>query len=227
MNKSILLVDDEPDILEVMSYNLIKQGFDIVTAKNGKEVFKHDLSTIDLIILDIMIPGMNGYEICRKLKRDPATSSIPVIFLTAKNTEIDEVAGLELGADDYITKPISIAKLLARINLIFRREKPASAAEEIIAASGISIDPNNYSVKIKDRDIPLTKKEFEALMILVKHRGTIVRRETLINTLWGNEVIVGGRTIDVHIRRVREKLGSNSALIETVKGIGYRFKDEE
>ena len=224
MKRKILIVDDEQDIIEVLSYNLTKEGYDVITAFSGKEVLEKDFARIDLIILDIMLPGMDGYEICKVLKANPLSSKIPIIFLTAKNSEIDEVLGLEIGAEDYLVKPISIHKLLARIKTVFRREKKEEADDSLIIIEELVIDANNYTVKVSDTEVPFTKKEFESLLFLIKNKGRIVTREKLFNTIWGEDVVVGQRTIDVHIRHIREKLGDKSTLIETIKGVGYRFK---
>jgi len=224
MNKRILLVDDEEDIIEVLSYNLTKEGYDIVSANNGKEVLEIDLTKVDLIILDIMLPGMDGFEICKALKTNPLSSKIPIIFLTAKNTELDEILGLEIGAEDYLVKPISLHKLFARIKTIFRRDAVSDISHQVLAIEGLVVDVNNYTVKVDNNEVPFTKKEFESLLFLIKHKGTIVTREKLFSTIWGNDVVVGQRTIDVHIRHIREKLGEKSYLVETIKGVGYRFK---
>lgn len=224
MKKRILIVDDEKDIIEVLTYNLTKEGYDIISANNGKEVLDIDVTKVDLIILDIMLPGMNGYEICKVLKANPLSAKIPIIFLTAKNTELDEILGLEIGAEDYLVKPISIHKLLARIKTIFRRDNSHESLEPVIVIEDLVVDTNNYTVMVNNVEVPFTKKEFESLLFLIRHKGTIVSREKLFSTIWGNDVVVGQRTIDVHIRHIREKLGDKSSLIETIKGVGYRFK---
>jgi two-component system alkaline phosphatase synthesis response regulator PhoP len=224
MKKTILIVDDEEDILEVLTYNLNKEGYKVETALTGKEVFKKNLSKIDLAILDVMIPEMNGFEICKALKSNPQTMHIPIIFLTAKDTEQDEINGLGIGAEDYIVKPIRISKLLARIRTVFRREIRHDLKQEIINVEELELDLNNYTVKIHKSEIPFTKKEFESLVYLIRNRGKIVNREMILNNIWGENIVVGARTIDVHIRKIREKLGKKSELIETIKGIGYRFK---
>lgn len=224
MKKQILLVDDEQDILEILSYNLNKEGYDVITAANGKEVFEKKLDEIDLIVLDIMLPELDGFEVCRKLKKSETTSKIPIIFLSAKTSEIDEVLGIEIGAEDYITKPISIRKLLTRIKNVLRRENLIEQKNEIISFDDLTIYPENYVIKYEGNEIAFTKKEFESLLFLINNRGKIVTREKLLNAVWGENVYVIPRTIDVHIRRIREKLGSKANLVETIKGIGYRIK---
>jgi two-component system alkaline phosphatase synthesis response regulator PhoP len=225
----ILVVDDEADIVRMLKYNLEKEGYEVVTANNGKAAIEKARTHPDLIVLDVMMPQMDGWEVIRQLKRTQDTASIPVLFLTAKGTEIDEVLGLELGADDYIIKPISPRKLLARIKTALRKKDASfgSEQEDILRIQNIVINLPNYSVKIDKEEVFLPKKEFEVLAYLAQHRGRVVTRESLLNRIWGEGVIVVDRTIDVHIRKIREKLGKYADLIETVKGVGYRFKDDE
>lgn len=221
--KKILVCDDEKDIVDVLSYNLEKQGFSVVKAFNGAEALEKVNEDIDVIILDVMMPYLSGLEVCQRIKSNSEFSKIPIIFLTAKDSELDEIKGLEIGADDYITKPISINKLLARINAILRRTDSLHG-QKIIELDEISLDIDNYEVIIDNSRQKLPRKEFEILLYLVNNRGKIVRREKLLENVWGNDIYVGHRTIDVHIRRIREKLGIFSDLIETIKGVGYRFK---
>jgi two-component system alkaline phosphatase synthesis response regulator PhoP len=225
MPKKILVVDDEKDILEVLQYNLKKEGYNVVSASNGIEAMQKATSEIDLVILDVMMPQLDGIETCKRFKQNPETKKIPIIFLTAKNTEIDEVLGLEIGADDYIIKPVSIRKLIARIKTILRRKEPSdTSSQDIFIIEGIEIDPNNYTVKIKNKTISFPKKEFETFLFLVQNKGRIVTREMILDSVWGRDVYVGARTIDVHIRKIREKLMNYGDHIETVKGVGYRFR---
>lgn len=226
----ILVVDDEADIVRMLKYNLEKEGYEVATANNGRAAIEKAHARPDLIVLDVMMPQMDGWEVIRQLKRTPETASIPVLFLTAKGTEIDEVLGLELGADDYIVKPISPRKLLARIKTALRKKNvSADAAEQetILHIQNLVINLPNYSVKIDKEEVFLPKKEFEVLAYLAQHRGRVVTRESLLNRIWGDGVIVVDRTIDVHVRKIREKLGKYADFIETVKGVGYRFKDDE
>jgi two-component system, OmpR family, alkaline phosphatase synthesis response regulator PhoP len=228
MPKSILVVDDERDIVEMLKYNLEKEGYTVLTALNGNGALEQARSNPDLILLDIMMPEMDGWEVCKQLKRDERTSHVPVIFLTAKGSEVDEVVGLELGADDYIVKPISIRKLIARVKTSLRRSESAGISpqkvSDIIRIDGLEINVPNYTVKIGKEEIFLPKKEFETLVFLANHRGRVITRETLLNSVWGENVVVVDRTVDVHIRKIREKLGDYGEYIETVKGVGYRFR---
>lgn len=230
MPKTILVVDDEKDIVDMLKYNLEKEGYSVLTAHNGKRAVEFARRRPDLIILDIMMPEMDGLEVVKLLKRDKTTESIPVLFLTAKGSEADEIVGLELGAEDYIVKPLSIGKILARVRAVFRRheEHPGKDAglDDIIRIEEIEINVPNYSVKVSKKELAFPRKEFETLVYLARHRGRVISRETLLNSIWGENVYVVDRTIDVHIRKIREKLGSYADFIETVKGVGYRFKSE-
>lgn len=225
--KTILVVDDEKDIIDLLKYNLQKEGYTVQTAQNGKRALEQAQKRPDLIVLDVMMPEMDGWEVCRELKRRDLTSSIPIIFLTAKGTEVDEVVGLELGADDYIVKPISIRKLVARIKTVLRRHEPVEAKTgrppDLIRVEQLEINVQNYKVKLGKEDISFPKKEFATLVYLVRHRGSVVTREALLNAVWGEDVVVVERTVDVHIRKIREKLGKYGDYIETIKGVGYRF----
>jgi len=229
MTKRLLLVDDEQDILDLLKYNLEAEGYEIVTAANGLQALELAQNSPDLIILDVMLPGKDGWEVIRQLRQNENTKSIPVIFLTAKGGEIDEVVGLELGADDYIIKPISIRKLLARVKNVLRKTTGNQLEPEAIWRFGeVEINSLNYSVKVAGKMVAFTKKEFEVLLYLAKRPGRVVTRETFLNEIWGDDVVVIDRTIDVHIRKIREKLGEkNMPLVETIKGVGYRLKAEE
>lgn len=230
MKLKILVVDDEKDIVDILKYNLERENeFEVIPAYNGKDAIELAASVPDLIILDIMMPELNGYEVCKRLKNNPETSSIPVIFLTAKENEIDEILGLEIGADDYISKPISPRKVIARIKSVIRRslsesEKPLRT-EQRIKFNNLEIDSESHSVKINQRDVFFPKKEFQLLHFLISNRGKVYSREILLNQLWGENVYVVDRTVDVHVAKVREKLGEYSDYIETIKGLGYRFKE--
>ena len=225
MAKTILIVDDEADILEMLQYNLEKEGYAVLTARHGKSALEQSRHKPDLVLLDVMMPEMDGWEVCRRLKQDPNTASIPVLFLTAKGAEMDEVVGLELGAEDYIVKPISMRKLLARVRAVLRRyetRKDGSHEADIICIDTLEINVPNYTVTIDTREVALARKEFETLVYLLRHRGRVISRETLLNVVWGENVHVVDRTVDVHISKIREKLGAYGGLIETVKGVGYR-----
>jgi two-component system alkaline phosphatase synthesis response regulator PhoP len=228
MSKTILIVDDEADILEMLKYNLEKEGYAVLTSRNGKNALGQVRHNPDLVLLDVMMPEMDGWEVCRRLKREPRTASLPVLFLTAKGSEVDEVVGLELGADDYIVKPISVRKLIARVKAVLRRREAAKsepvAAQDIIRVDKLEINVPNYTVTVGAKSIILARKEFETLVYLVQHRGRVISREVLLNVVWGENVHVVDRTVDVHISKIREKLGSHGEIIETVKGVGYRVK---
>lgn len=228
MHPTILVVDDEKDILELLKYNLEKDGYRVLTAQNGKEALKLARQNPELVVLDIMMPELDGWEVCKAIRKDPATSKIPIIILTARDSEVDEVVGLELGADDYITKPVKVRTFLARVK---RALKPRDvdldqAASDVLTIGELAIHVNNYMVKIRGKELHLPKKEFEVLLFLARHPERVITRETLLNEIWGHDVYVVDRTIDVHIRKIREKLGDLAGHIETVKGVGYRFKKE-
>lgn len=230
IRKRILVVDDEKDIVDILKYNLERESeFEVMTAGNGKEALELAQFNPDLILLDIMMPEINGFEVCKELKSNPATARIPVIFLTAKENEIDEILGLEIGADDYITKPISPRKVLARIKSVIRRsskdKQVTVTGNENIKFMNLEMDTSSHSVKIKDREIFFPKKEFQLLHFLLSNRGKVYSREVLLNRIWGENIFVVDRTVDVHVAKVREKLGEYAEYIETIKGLGYRFKD--
>jgi two-component system alkaline phosphatase synthesis response regulator PhoP len=230
MPKRILIVDDEPDIIRILKYNLEKEGFEVLVANDGIKALERAEEHPDVIVLDVMMPKMDGWEVVRRLKRNERTADIPVIFLTAKASETDEVIGLELGADDYVVKPISPRKLVARINSRLRRSQAAglnSEQDQSIRIHDMVINVPNYSVRLGDKDIFFPRKEFEVLAYLARHRGRVMTREMILDAVWGKDVHVVDRTIDVHIRGIREKLGKHGDIIETVKGVGYRFKEEE
>ncbi|MGB2868043.1 MAG: response regulator transcription factor [Bacteroidota bacterium] len=230
MPKTILVVDDEKDIVDMLKYNLAKEGFSVLTAHNGKHALELAQKKPDLILLDIMMPEMDGLEVVRQLKRAKTTESIPVLFLTAKGSETDEIVGLELGAEDYVVKPISVGKILARVRAVLRRHEQHPGKEtgdgEVIRIDDLEINVPNYSVKVATKELAFPRKEFETLVYLAKNRGRVISREALLNAVWGENVYVVDRTIDVHIRKIREKLGTHADWIETVKGVGYRFKAE-
>jgi len=219
--KKILIADDEPDILEIIQYNLVKEGYEVITARDGDEALvKARMHKPDLIILDIMMPKKNGVEVCELLRMQPAFKDTLIIFLTALNDESSHIKGLESGADDYVSKPISPKVLMSRVNALFRRlhKEPV---DSLIKIGNIEIDPVKFEVKVDGRSVILAKKEFELLHLLASRPGRVFLRNEILSQIWGNEVIVGDRTIDVHIRKVRQKLGLDC--IRTVKGVGYKF----
>jgi two-component system, OmpR family, alkaline phosphatase synthesis response regulator PhoP len=226
--KTILVVDDENDIVQLIRYNLEREGFRVESARDGNEALKKAGEVKpDLILLDIMLPGKDGYDVIKSLNQAEKTANIPVIFLTAKSAEFDEVLGLELGADDYIVKPISPRKLVSRIRAVLRRYEGARTEEGKNIDFGILvIDRDSYMVKVGGERVFFPRKEFEILYYLASHEGKVISRETLLSRVWGADVYVGDRTVDVHIRKIREKLGEHSEMIETIKGVGYKFKIE-
>jgi two-component system alkaline phosphatase synthesis response regulator PhoP len=218
--KKILIADDEPDILEIIQYNLQNEGYEVVTARNGNEAIEQAKRfQPDLIILDIMMPGKNGIEVCNHLRMQPAFNDTLIIFLTALSDEGTEVKGLETGADDFITKPVSPKVLVSKVNALFRRVNKEETG--ILQIGGLTIDREKYIVTYQGNDIILARKEFELLALLAGKPGKVFLRNEILNQVWGTEVIVGDRTIDVHIRKIRQKL--NLDCITTVKGVGYKF----
>ncbi len=220
-SKKILIADDEPDILEILQFNLVQEGYDVITAKSGDDAIeKAKKHNPDLIILDVMMPGKTGIEVCNLLRLAPAFQKTLIVFLTAMSDEGTEVKGLETGADDYLTKPISPRVLISKINSLFRRVEKGSTG--VVTVGDISIDREKYIVTHKDTDIILARKEFELLALLASKPGKVFLRNEILSQIWGTEVIVGDRTIDVHIRKIRQKL--NMDCITTVKGVGYKFE---
>jgi two-component system alkaline phosphatase synthesis response regulator PhoP len=220
--KRILIADDEPDILEIIQYNLSKEGYEVITAKDGNEAIeKAKQFKPQLIILDIMMPHKTGIEVCSILRSQPQFQQTLIIFLTALNDEPSHIKGLETGADDYISKPISPKILVSRVNALFRRINKNEEEGKPIKVGNINIDPVKFVVEIDGKEIILAKKEFELLYLLATKPGRVFLRNEILSQVWGNEVIVGDRTIDVHIRKIRQKL--NLDCITTVKGVGYKF----
>ncbi len=226
MKAKILLVDDEKDIVEFLEYNLLQEGFDVVMAYDGEEAIKKISEKPDLVILDVMMPGMNGYDVCSKIRATKGFESIPIVFLTAKTSEIDEVHGLNIGADDYIKKPISPKKLIARVKANLRKSGSSTTSSNVekLNIGPLEIDREKYSVHLHGNKIILPKKEFEILSYLASHPGKVFSRSTILNDVWGEDIYVVERTVDVHVRKIREKLGEFSNIIETIKGVGYSFK---
>ncbi len=224
--KRILIVDDEPDILEVLKFNLEKEGYEVLTASNGEEgVELAGQIRPDLIILDIMMPKMDGVEVCRMLRKQPIFDQTVIAFLTARDEDYSQIAALDHGGDDYITKPIRPRVFVSRINALLRRSQCAEEEEAIsnnLEIGDLIVDRERISVRKAGEEIELAKKEFELLLLLVSKPGKVFSREEIFNKVWGTDVIVGNRTIDVHIRKLREKIGDD--YIKTVKGIGYKFE---
>jgi two-component system, OmpR family, alkaline phosphatase synthesis response regulator PhoP len=220
--KRILIADDEPDILEIIGYNLTKEGYEIHTAKDGNEAIeKAKQLNPDLIILDVMMPRKTGIEVCQILRSQIMFQKTLIIFLTALSDEASEIKGLENGADDYVSKPISPKVLTSRVNALFRRIHLQISDIKTLVIGEINIDPVKFMVQISGSDVVLAKKEFELLYLLASRPGRVFLRNEILSQIWGNDVIVGDRTIDVHIRKIRQKMGVDC--ISTVKGVGYKF----
>jgi phosphate regulon transcriptional regulator PhoB len=230
MRAKILVVDDEKDILELVSYNLQKEGFQIETFHNGEDALQRIRSDrFNLIVLDLMLPGIQGMELCRTLKSDDETASIPIIMLTAKSEELDKVLGLEMGADDYITKPFSPRELIARVKAVLRRTQEIPEKGKIINIGNLEINTATYQVKKKDRQIKLSATEFKLLLYLVQKKGRVFNRDMLLDAVWKDEAYVEPRTVDVHIRRLRAQIEDDPSRpehIKTRRGIGYYVDGE-
>ena len=218
----ILLVDDEPDILEIVGFNLSNEGYKVITAENGVEgVKKAKKEKPHLIILDVMMPEMDGIEACEQIRGISDLKDTIITFLTARGEDYSQVAGFEAGADDYITKPIKPKVLISKVKALLRRLKQEGKNENINKYGNLTIDRDEYKILLSGNEIILPRKEFELLSLLTSKPGKVFKREEILDKVWGNEVVVGGRTIDVHIRKLREKIGDNS--FKTVKGVGYKF----
>jgi two-component system, OmpR family, alkaline phosphatase synthesis response regulator PhoP len=228
--KKILLVDDEPDIVEFLKYNLEQQNFEVIVGYNGEEALQKLVEKPDLILLDIMMPKLDGFETCKRIRANKEFENVPIVFLTARVGEIDEIKGLELGASDFIQKPISPNKLIARVKSNLRKvERFAPKLPEPIKIhyGPIVMDKEKYEVFIDNEKKVLPRKEFEVLYFLINNPGKVFGRDVLLKEIWGFDVYIIERTVDVHIRKIREKLGKHMELIETVKGVGYRMKSLE
>lgn len=222
-NNRILVADDEPDVLNLVTLNLKGAGFTVLQAEDGNIALQQARETLPaLIILDLMLPEMSGLEVCKVLKKEPQTAQIPVIMLTAKAEEIDRIVGLELGADDYITKPFSPRELILRVKSVLRRVTAAGETKDQLTHGDIHIDRSRYEVLVKGKPIDFTATEFKLLALLIERRGRVQSRDVLLNDVWGYESVIDTRTVDTHIRRLREKLGNAADCIETIRGFGYR-----
>ncbi len=230
MKEKILIVDDEKDIVKMLDYNLKKEGYRTLTAYDGeKAVEAVRQAKPDLVILDLMLPGIDGLEVCKNLKQEGKTASIPIIMLTAKSQEADKIVGLELGADDYMTKPFSPRELVARVKAILRRVKGKEKLPETFTAGDLTVDFSRISVQVKDKPVEVTAKEFELLKALITAHGRVLSRDFLLDNIWGFDqaVEIETRTVDVHIRTLRKKLKTEASRIVTVKNYGYRFHDDD
>jgi two-component system phosphate regulon response regulator PhoB len=225
--EKILIAEDEADVQELVGLHLRNAGFVPVNAENGPEAIRRAREDApSLIVLDIMLAGMNGLEVCKLLKADGATSRIPLIMLTAKAEEPDRIKGLELGADDYMTKPFSPRELVLRVKSVLRRAGPASQETPRLKAGMVVIDRDRHAVKVRGKRVGLTATEFKLLSLLVERRGRVQSRDSLLNEVWGYETAIDTRTVDTHVRRLREKLGPEADCIETIRGFGYRVAEE-
>jgi phosphate regulon transcriptional regulator PhoB len=230
ISKHVLVVDDEADLVELVSYNLKKEGFIVDSASDGESALKKvKKDKYDLLILDLMLPGIQGIELCRILRNDPKTAGMPIIMLTAKGEEVDKILGLEMGADDYITKPFSPRELAARAKAVLRRAKEKPVTEKILKIGNLEIDMDRYMVSIKGKPVKLSATEFKLLLFLAERRGKVFSRGQLLDAIWRDEAFVEPRTVDVHIRRLRTNIEENPAhpkYIKTLRGIGYLFNEK-
>jgi len=228
MAAEVLVVEDEPDIRNLVVLHLTREGFRCRTAKNGPEALREaKAARPDLVVLDLMLPDLDGLEVCRRLRSETTTATIPIIMLTAKADEVDRVVGLEMGADDYVVKPFSPKELIARIRAVLRRARPAAEAR-VLRAGAVTVDPMRHQVEVAGTAVELTPKEFDLLRALVEAAGRVLSREQLLERVWGytRGGDIESRTVDVHVRRLRAKLGAAGQRITTLKGVGYRFEDD-
>jgi two-component system phosphate regulon response regulator PhoB len=226
MAQRILVVEDEPDLLALVRINLEQAGFEVETAENGNDALAAlRRAPPDLMILDLMLPDVPGTEICRRVRGSDELSELPVIMLTAKADEVDRVVGLELGADDYVTKPFSPRELTLRVRAVLRRQQPAPTPARVIEHGTLSLDPERHRCFVDGDEVELTAKEFSLLQCLMRRPGRVMTRDRLLDDVWGSDITVTTRTIDTHLKRLREKLGRAGDLIETVRGVGYRFAE--
>ena len=225
MRTRVLVVDDEPDLLELVRYNLTKAGYDVTCVLSGEEALARVRAhTPDLIVLDVLLPGLDGLEVCKALRRNPTTAGIPIVMLTARSEDADVVAGLELGADDYLTKPFSPRVLLARIKAVLRRQQPEADAETIVVYDDVVIHPGRYEVRLGDEMVHLTPTEFHILHFLARRPGWVFTRYQIVDAVRGADAEVTDRSVDVHVAAIRRKLGEHRDRIETLRGVGYRFR---
>ncbi len=226
MKPKILVVEDEPDALELIAFNLKNAGLEVVTAENGEAALQLARAHLpDLILLDLMLPEVDGLEVCKILRRDSATSAIPIIMVTARAAEMDRVLGLELGADEYVTKPFSPRELVLRVKNLLRRRQATETKTDRITAGDLVIDIPRHLVTVQGRPVELTATEFRLLSVLAQRRGRVQSREQLLRDVWNYESLIDTRTVDTHMRRLREKLGPAARYLDTVRGVGYRFSE--
>lgn len=223
--ETILIVEDDEDILGLLEYNVEAAGYRPITAADGASaVAKARQYTPDLILLDLMLPGMDGFEVCKELKKVPETATIPIIILTARGEEVDRIVGLELGADDYVVKPFSPREVILRVKAIMRRSTAAEPTRQIWNLEGLAVDLDAHKVEVDEEEVQLTATEFKLLSELIRSQGRVQTRDQLLNSVWGYEFDGYARTVDTHVRRLRQKIGQYSKFVETVRGVGYRFR---
>jgi two-component system phosphate regulon response regulator PhoB len=226
MGNRILVVDDEPDLLELVRVNLTQAGYDVETADTGQGgLDQARRARPDLLVLDVMLPDLSGTEVCRQIRNDRELHDVPVLMLTAKSEEVDRVVGLELGADDYVTKPFSPRELTLRVGAILRRTTAEAPESEVLSHGALRLDAERHRCTVGGQSVELTAKEFRLLATLMRRPGRVMTRERLLDEVWGSDITVTSRTIDTHLKRLREKLGAAGDLIETVRGVGYRFAE--
>ncbi len=226
MSQKIYIVEDEPDIRETLKYNFSNEGFKVSTAPDGEEALSNIKKVLpDVLILDLMLPGISGLDVCKSIRADDDIRDMSIIMLTAKGEEIDRVIGFELGADDYVTKPFSVRELILRVKVLLKKQRESLVENKLVTFGPIRIDLDAHELKIHDKEIVLTALEFKLLQHLVKRKGRVQTREQLLGDVWGYSAEVTTRTVDTHIKRLREKLGNTSDYIQTIRGVGYRFSN--
>ena len=226
MSQKIYIVEDEPDIRETLKYNFSNEGFEVFTAPDGEEALSNIKKVLpDVLILDLMLPGISGLDVCKSIRADDDIRDMSIIMLTAKGEEIDRIIGFELGADDYVTKPFSVRELILRVKVLLKKQRESLVENKLVTFGPIRIDLDAHELKINDKEIVLTALEFKLLQHLVKRKGRVQTREQLLGDVWGYSAEVTTRTVDTHIKRLREKLGNTSDYIQTIRGVGYRFSN--
>ena len=226
MSQKIYIVEDEPDIRETLKYNFSNEGFEVFTAPDGEEALSNIKKVLpDVLILDLMLPGLSGLDVCKSIRADDDIRDMSIIMLTAKGEEIDRVIGFELGADDYVTKPFSVRELILRVKVLLKKQRESLVENKLVTFGPIRIDLDAHELKINDKEVVLTALEFKLLQHLVKRKGRVQTREQLLGDVWGYSAEVTTRTVDTHIKRLREKLGNTSEYIQTIRGVGYRFSN--
>ena len=226
MSQKIYIVEDEPDIRETLKYNFSNEGFKVFTAPDGEEALSNIKKVLpDVLILDLMLPGLSGLDVCKSIRADDDIRDMSIIMLTAKGEEIDRVIGFELGADDYVTKPFSVRELILRVKVLLKKQRESLVENKLVTFGPIRIDLDAHELRINDKEIVLTALEFKLLQHLVKRKGRVQTREQLLGDVWGYSAEVTTRTVDTHIKRLREKLGNTSDYIQTIRGVGYRFSN--